>query len=168
MVDVQGTQTGIKQGAVQNATLAAASSATTATDGKITTLERVPLTLSRIGTAMLVCILILLLYVALTVAFALFVGPSAAICFYLMYFRGVVGIPLAIIAALVLVSLLSAAYGGDFKINVWGMSFEGPSAPITMWLACFLVIALALHQLLPEVKSTDDLPPTMARFCKAS
>ena len=55
-----------------------------------------PLNITRIGTAALICVLILSLYLFLVLGFAFLVGRDAVICFELMNHRGVVGIPLAI------------------------------------------------------------------------
>jgi hypothetical protein len=149
-------------------THSAPQAAVIASQAEPTTVLTGPPSLWHITTAILICILILALYVALTVGFAYFVGPNAAICFYLMYFRGAVGIPLAIIAAIAVVVLLSAAYRGNFKLSAWGISLEGPSAPITMWCVCFVFIGIALYKLFPEIKTTDALPAAMARFCTGS
>jgi hypothetical protein len=103
--------------------------------------------LGRILTAMLICALILLLYLFLLVGCAFLIGSDAVVCFQFMYFRGAVGIPSAIIASISIVALLAAGVGGEFKIKLWGLSLEGPSAPITMWIVCFLSITLALYSL---------------------
>lgn len=126
------------------------------------------LNITRIGTAALICVLILSLYLFLIFGFAFLVGRDAVICFELVNHRGVVGIPLAIIASISIVALLAASVGGEFKVELWGLSFEGPSAPITMWIACFLSICLALYVLIPEVKTFEALPPAISKFCKSN
>ena len=122
----------------------------------------------RVRTAMLICGLILTLYVALLIGSAWLVGRDAVVCFQFMYFRGAVGIPTAIIASVSVVALLAAGIRGDFKIQLWGLSLEGPSAPITMWVVCFLSISLSLYTLFPAVDSVAKLPPVLAKLCGAS
>jgi hypothetical protein len=119
----------------------------------------------RIGTAGWIVTLTLLLYGALLGGLAALVGLDGVMCFQFMYFRGAVGIPSAIIASMGVIALFAASVGGEFKLKVWGLSFEGPSAPITMWVVCFLAISLSLYMLLPEVKSVEALPPALAKFC---
>jgi hypothetical protein len=127
-----------------------------------------PLNLGRILTAMLICALILLLYLFLLVGCAFLIGSDAVVCFQFMYFRDAGGIPSAIIASISIVALLAAGVGGEFKIKLWGLSLEGPSAPITMWIVCFLSITLALYSLFSEVKTVEALPPALSKFCKSS
>lgn len=122
----------------------------------------------RIRTAMLICNLMLLLYGALLIGSALLIGPDAVVCFQFIYFRGAVGIPASIIASVSLVALLAAGIGGEFKIRLWGLSLEGPSAPITMWVVCFLSMSLLLFTLFPAVDSVAKLPPLLAKLCGAS
>jgi len=117
---------------------------------------------------MLICVLMLVLYGALLIGSAWLVGRDAVVCFQFVYFRGAVGIPSAIIASVSVVALLAAGIGGDFKIQLWGLSLEGPSAPITMWVVCFLSISLSLYTLFPAVDSVAKLPPVLARLCGAS
>jgi len=120
---------------------------------------------SRIGTAMVLCGLVLALHFSIIFGSVFFMGRKPVICFHFMYFRGSMGIPFAIIAALSVVALLAAGTKGDFKVKVSGLSLEGPSAPITMWVICFLVISLAIYKLFPEVKSVESLAPVLASYC---
>lgn len=69
----------------------------------------------------------LALYSALLVGFGAFIGRDAVTCFQVMYFRGAVGIPASIIASISVVALLAAGIRGEFKIQIWGLSLEGPS-----------------------------------------
>lgn len=87
-------------------------------------------------------------------------------CFLVTNFRGVVGIPSAIIAATGIVALLSSSVGGEFKIQVWGLHLEGPSAPITMWVVCFLALAVAVHVMFPAQVSHEELAPVLRAFCE--
>ncbi len=121
----------------------------------------------RIRTAMAICTLMLALYSALLIGFGALIGRDPVVCFQFLYFRGAVGIPSSIIASICVVALLAAGIGGEFKIQIWGLSLEGPSAPITMWVVCFLSMSLSLYMLFPEVKSVDMLPPALARLCGA-
>jgi hypothetical protein len=119
----------------------------------------------RVGTAMIICGLMIVLYSALLVLATISIGLDQVRCFNLLYFRGTVGIPSAIIASVSIVALLAFGIGGDFKISVWGLYLAGPSAPITMWIVCFLSICLALWMLLPDISSNKSLPPYLAQMC---
>jgi len=114
---------------------------------------------------MSICVLILLLWGALLIGSALLIGRDAVVCFQFMNFRGAVGIPASIITSVSVVVLLAAGIGGEFKIRLWGLSLEGPSAPITMWAVCFLSISLALYMLFPAVDTVTKLPPILGKFC---
>jgi hypothetical protein len=126
-----------------------------------------PLNFGLIRAAALICALILLFYLFLVFGFAFLVGRDAVICFELMNYRGVVGIPLAIIASISIVALFAASVGGEFKVALWGLSFEGPSALITMWIACFLAICLTITVLVPELITLEQLPQAVWKFCKS-
>ena len=67
---------------------------------------------TRIGTAMLICALILSLYIVLIIGSAFYIGRDAVICFQFMNLRGAAGIPLGIIASISIVTLLAASVGG--------------------------------------------------------
>ena len=69
-------------------------------------------------------------------------------------------------AVLGLVALLSSSVGGEFRIELWGLKLEGPSAPITMWAVCFLVMILAINMLFPEHGTYDSLAPILHSFCE--
>lgn len=120
---------------------------------------------ARFRSAMLICVTMLILYATLLGLFALLVGTDTVVCFQFMYFRGAVGIPSAIIAAVTIVTLLASSIRGDFTIKLWGLTLEGPSAPITMWVVCFLALTLALYVLLPSIEAVAALPPRIAAFC---
>ena len=122
----------------------------------------------RVRTAMTICALMLMLYAILLLSSAFLVGRDAALCYQFLYSRGIVGIPCAIIASVSIVALLASSIRGEFKINVWGLVLEGPSAPITMWVVCFLSITLSIRMLVPEVGPVDKLPPYLARVCGVS
>jgi hypothetical protein len=119
----------------------------------------------RVRTAMIICGLMIALYSGLLVLATIVIGLDPVRCFNLMYFRGTVGLPAAIIASVSIVALLAFGIGGDFKMSVWGLHLAGPSAPITMWIACFLSICLALWMLLPDISSNTSLPAYLAQMC---
>jgi hypothetical protein len=122
----------------------------------------------RIRTAILICVLMLVLYGALLIGSSLLIGRDAVVCFHIVYFRGAVGVPASIISSVSVVALLAASTGGEFKIHLWGLSLEGPSAPITMWVVCFLSTSLSLYMLFPGVDSIAKLPPVLAKLCAAN
>ena len=83
----------------------------------------------RVRTAGLMCVSMLILYGGLLIGGALLIDADAVLCFHVMYFRGAVGIPCAIITSLCLVAILAAGTRGEFKIGLWGMSLEGLLVP---------------------------------------
>ena len=122
----------------------------------------------RVRTAMVICALMLFLYISILIGGAWLVGRDAVVCFQFVYFRGAIGIPSSIIASVSIVALLAAGTKGDFKINVWGLYLEGPSAPIMLWVVCFLSINLSMFMLLPEINGASDLPPVLSKLCDIS
>jgi hypothetical protein len=122
----------------------------------------------KFSTAGIICVSMVALYVVLLSCAAGVLGANSVKCFTVFYFRGVVGIPCAIIMPITIVALLASSVGGEFKIKVLGMDLEGPSAPITMWVVCFLALILSIYVLFPKVDSVDDVPAALAEYCKAS
>ena len=57
-----------------------------------------------------------------------------------------VGIPLAIVIAFLLVSILQVT-SGKIEFQALGFKFSGASGPIIMWIACFLSMIVALRLL---------------------
>lgn len=123
-------------------------------------------TLRRAFIALGVCVAPLCLAGLLGAVAALAVGGEVFACFNLVYFRASVGIPLAAITSLTTVVLLGTSVSGDFTFEALGFGLEGPSAPILLWLVCFLGICGALALLVPEV-SVDKLPSVLASVCAA-
>lgn len=64
-----------------------------------------------------------------------------------------IGLPCAAISAFAIVAILLKAFpptatgGGDFSCKAFGLEFNGPSGPITLWLICFLAFVVALRLL---------------------
>jgi hypothetical protein len=62
-----------------------------------------------------------------------------------------IGLPCAAISAFAIVAILlrafppSATGSGDFSFKAFGLEFNGPSGPITLWLICFLAFVVALR-----------------------
>lgn len=121
----------------------------------------------RFRTAAIICIGMLSLYIALLFGAAFVMGAENVLCFMAYYFRGLVGIPSCVIMATTIVAFLASAVSGDFKVKALGAEFEGPSAPITMWVVCFIVLATSVAFLFPEVKSIGDLPERLGQYCAA-
>ncbi len=55
-------------------------------------------------------------------------------------------VPCAAFAALLLVVVFDEAYG-DIKFSIWVLNFEGASAPLILWILCFLSIILSIKVL---------------------
>ena len=55
-------------------------------------------------------------------------------------------VPCAAFAALLLVVIFDEAYG-DIKFSIWELKFEGASAPLILWILCFLSIILSVKML---------------------
>ena len=121
----------------------------------------------RMRTAAFLTLGVLIMYGGLLLILAALSSGDAVRCFIVSNFVGVVGVPSAIIASLGVVALLASSVGGEFRIELWGLKLEGPSAPITMWAVCFLVMVLAIHMLFPEQKSFDTLAPILHSYCQA-
>ncbi len=117
------------------------------------------------GFAALICLFPMLLYVLLITVSRMILPGETVACFLVLHFPGAVGIPTGIIAALTIVMLLATSISGDFKLELWKLTLSGPSAPIMMWVVCFLAIALALETLLPTYKDVDSMPPALKQVC---
>ncbi|HKJ16552.1 MAG TPA: hypothetical protein VJ984_04320 [Xanthomonadales bacterium] len=120
----------------------------------------------RLRTAAVLTLGVLVLYGGLLLILAALSSGDAVRCFLVTNFVGVVGVPSAIIASLGIVALLSSSIGGEFRIQLWGLKLEGPSAPITMWAVCFLVMVLAIHMLFPAQVTADALAPVFHAYCE--
>lgn len=60
------------------------------------------------------------------------------------HFPAVVGLPMAAIAALVLVTYLQQRSGEGIKFKGLGFEFEGPSGQVVLWIVCFVVMAVTI------------------------
>lgn len=60
------------------------------------------------------------------------------------HFASVIGLPSGAILALAIVLLLRHV-SGDIELKISGFEFKGGTAPIVMWIGCFLAIALAVR-----------------------
>jgi hypothetical protein len=58
----------------------------------------------------------------------------------------VVGLPAAAVAAFTLVMVLERS-SGPIEFNAAGINFKGAASQITLWLICFLAIAVAIKLL---------------------
>jgi hypothetical protein len=57
--------------------------------------------------------------------------------------RAIVGLPLAVVVAFCVVSVLEAG-SGPIEFKAIGFEFKGASGPIVLWIACFLAVISAL------------------------
>jgi len=79
-----------------------------------------------------------------------------------------VGIPASAFAAFVIVSVLWHVFppdkssNGPVQLKFFGMEFTGPAGPISLWIACFLSLILAVNQL------KLDRPPVAAAAASAA
>lgn len=62
------------------------------------------------------------------------------------HFRAIIGLPAAAAAAFAIVSLFRTTEG-QIKFSGLGLTFEGASGPIVLWIICFLAIAAAIRAL---------------------
>ena len=74
-----------------------------------------------------------------------------------------VGIPCSGFGAFVIVAVLWKAFppkaeGGQLEMKVLGLSFTGPAGPITLWIACFLSLILAVNTLKLDRPNADGSP----------
>jgi hypothetical protein len=59
------------------------------------------------------------------------------------HFPATVGLPVAAVGAFLIVSMFRTTQG-TITIRVVGVSFEGASGPIIMWVFCFLAMTVAI------------------------
>jgi hypothetical protein len=62
------------------------------------------------------------------------------------HFPAAIGLPLAALLSLWIVSLFGGNYG-PIELSILGFKFRGASGPIIMWGFCFLAITLAIKML---------------------
>jgi len=62
------------------------------------------------------------------------------------HFAATIGLPLAGVAAYLLVSVLEYSYG-KIEIEIWGLKFRGATGPVILWILCFFVIAISIRML---------------------
>lgn len=74
-------------------------------------------------------------------------SKGAYATFALKHFQAAFGLPMAAIAALVLVTYLQQKSGEGIKFKGLGFEFTGPSGQIVLWVLCFVVIALMVKAL---------------------
>ncbi len=60
------------------------------------------------------------------------------------HIRAIVGLPLAVIIAFFIVSVLDAGSSKPIEFNAIGFEFKGASGPIVLWIACFLAVVCSL------------------------
>jgi hypothetical protein len=86
------------------------------------------------------------------------------------HFRAVVGLLLAGVAALFIVTVCKVVTGEELSFSALGFKFEGASGPVVLWVLCFLAITLAIFtlwdktsndeiKLRPETKEMPGLKP---------
>jgi hypothetical protein len=61
------------------------------------------------------------------------------------HFPTVVGLPLAAMASIFIVTVFRITLGQKLSFSVFGMEFEGASGPVVLWVLCFLAITLAIN-----------------------
>jgi len=60
--------------------------------------------------------------------------------------QAVVGLPIAAVAAFLLVSVLQIT-SGKIEFEGIGFKFRGASGPVVLWIACFIVLVLGIKLL---------------------
>ncbi|MGZ3593021.1 MAG: hypothetical protein ACXU9F_04255 [Syntrophales bacterium] len=129
--------------------------------------QTVQLNWRRLLFAMAICLFPLVLYFLLLFVAASQLGLPVIARFVMSNFRGAIGVPLAIIAALTIVVLLATGISGDFKLQLWGLSLQGPSLPVLLWVVCFLAIVFALYVLFTGGPGPDALSDALHSLCRA-
>jgi len=74
-------------------------------------------------------------------------------------FSSTIGIPCAVIVAIIIVVLLVTSAKRDFKVKGLGGEFWEPSAPLTMWVICFWSLVFSMYFLSPKIEKILDLMP---------
>ena len=64
--------------------------------------------------------------------------------FAIKHVQAFIGLPMAAVCSLVLVTVLRQRSGEGITFKVLGMSFTGPSGEVVLWIICFLVITVAI------------------------
>jgi len=81
---------------------------------------------------------------------SVFIQPthgSEAAQMVLQHFPALIGLPMAAIAAFVLVSWLSQRSGEGVHFRALGMELSGPTGEVVLWVVCFLSMAGAIKLL---------------------
>ena len=60
------------------------------------------------------------------------------------HFQALVGLPMAAIAAFVLVAFLRQRSGEGLEFKGLGFHFKGPSGEVVLWILCFITIVGAI------------------------
>jgi len=63
------------------------------------------------------------------------------------HFPAIIGLPMAAIAAFVLVAYLKQKPGEGITFKALGIEFSGPSGEAILWVICFMSITLAIKLL---------------------
>lgn len=63
------------------------------------------------------------------------------------HFAAIIGLPMAGVAAFIVVVLLKQTSGNEIEFEGMGFKFKGPSGEVVLWIICFAVIALAIKLL---------------------
>lgn len=64
------------------------------------------------------------------------------------HYAAIVGLPSAAAGAFVMVTLFRQV-SGTIRISFGGLSLEGASGPILLWVVCFIAMALAIKMIWP-------------------
>ncbi len=60
------------------------------------------------------------------------------------------GLPFSAVASFGLVTLLDAAVEGNLDFKAFGLEFSGPSAPLTLWVVCYITFVWSIKKVEPE------------------
>ena len=72
------------------------------------------------------------------------------------HFPTVIGLTLAGVAALFIVTMCKVVTGEKLSFSALGFKFEGASGPVVLWVVCFLAITLAIFTLWDKT-SNDEI-----------
>jgi hypothetical protein len=100
-----------------------------------------------------------MLVVALTFPLVIFVFGIAPQFMYQTNFALIVGLPLAALGALFLVTFLEQRSLSAIKFKIPGFEFEGASGQIVLWVMCYLAIATSFKMLWTPPDLSGRLAP---------
>ncbi len=91
-------------------------------------------------------IFVFIVLVGLRIALKVYQKPEWIIAIVNEHFASIVGLPLAMVASLVIVSMFRYQ-SGPVELEIAGLKFKGATGPVILWIFVFLSMAIAIKLL---------------------